>query len=78
MGYATVEEVVYVGNQDVYNLEVADTHCFAVNGGLVVHNCPDALMGFCKMNPLPAAVPAAQDPDWMRARHVGGQSSRIG
>ena len=78
VGYATVEEVVYVGNQDVYNLEVADTHCFAVNGGLVVHNCPDALMGFCKMNPLPAAVPAAQDPDWMRARHVGGQSSRIG
>lgn len=41
-------------------------------------HAPDALMGFCKMNPLPAAVPAAQDPDWMRARHVGGQSSRVG
>jgi hypothetical protein len=29
-------------DQDVYNLEVEDTHAFAVNGGLIVHNCADA------------------------------------
>ena len=29
--------------EDVYNLEVEDTHCFAVNGGLIVHNCRYAI-----------------------------------
>lgn len=27
------------GNADVYNLEVEDVHSFAVNGGIVLHNC---------------------------------------
>jgi len=25
--------------EDVYNMEVENTHCFAVNGGYIVHNC---------------------------------------
>ena len=25
--------------EDVYDLEVPATHCFAVNGGIIVHNC---------------------------------------
>ncbi len=25
--------------EDVYNMEVEDTHCFSVNGGYIVHNC---------------------------------------
>lgn len=25
--------------EDVYDLEVPATHCFAVNGGVIVHNC---------------------------------------
>ncbi|GBR73956.1 hypothetical protein NO1_1212 [Candidatus Termititenax aidoneus] len=29
--------------QDVYNLEVPDTECFAVNGGLIIHNCRYAI-----------------------------------
>ena len=48
---ATISEIAYLGRQDVYNLEVAGTHCFAVNGGLVVHNCADSVCGFVKMNP---------------------------
>lgn len=28
-------------NEDVYNMEVMDTHNFAVNGGVIVHNCMD-------------------------------------
>lgn len=31
-----------MGTEPVYNMEVDGTHCFAVNGGIVVHNC-DAL-----------------------------------
>ena len=34
------------GCEDVYNMEVADNHNFAVNGGLIVHNCMDALRYF--------------------------------
>ena len=28
-------------------MEVEDTHCFAVNGGLIVHNCADAVRYLC-------------------------------
>jgi hypothetical protein len=38
-----VKSVSRLGVQDVYNLEVEETHCFAVNGGLIVHNCIDSL-----------------------------------
>ena len=33
-------------NEDVYNMEVMGTHNFSVNGGLIVHNCMDALRYF--------------------------------
>jgi len=29
--------------EDVYNMEVENTHCFAVNGGYIVHNCRYAI-----------------------------------
>lgn len=28
-------------------MEVDGTHCFAVNGGIIVHNCMDALRYGC-------------------------------
>ena len=34
------------GAKPVYNLEVADNHNFAVNGGLIVHNCMDSARYF--------------------------------
>lgn len=43
VGILCVEEVE---NADVYNMEVLGTHCFAVNGGLIVHNCMDAMRYF--------------------------------
>jgi hypothetical protein len=39
---STVVSVEPAGIADVYNLEVEQTHCFAVAGGLIVHNCGDA------------------------------------
>jgi hypothetical protein len=38
---AEVVEIVEAGQHDVFNLEVERTHAFAVNGGLIVHNCAD-------------------------------------
>lgn len=38
-----VKGIRFVGKQDVYNMEVDKHHNFAVNDGLIVHNCIDAL-----------------------------------
>ena len=43
IGFARVKGVKRMGTADVYNMEVDGTHCFAVNGGLIVHNCVDSL-----------------------------------
>lgn len=42
-GYAGIKSIRYVGKEDVYNMEVKTHHNFSVNGGLIVHNCLDAL-----------------------------------
>ena len=33
-------------NEDDYNMEVMGTHNFAVNGGVIVHNCMDDIRYF--------------------------------
>ena len=38
--------MVLDGYEDVYNMEVEDNHNFAVNGGLIVHNCMDSMRYF--------------------------------
>ena len=38
---AKVAKIEEVQNEDVYNMEVIGTHNFAVNGGVIVHNCMD-------------------------------------
>lgn len=43
---SSVTRVDQLGKQDVYNMEVLGTHNFAVNGGLIVHNCMDAARYF--------------------------------
>ena len=34
-----IESIEFDGYEDVYNMEVADNHNYAVNGGVVLHNC---------------------------------------
>lgn len=43
MNYKKIKRVKYIGKQDVYNMEVKRHHNFSVNGGLIVHNCIDAV-----------------------------------
>lgn len=47
-----IASVVECGEEDVYNMEVADNHNFAINGGVVVHNCMDAMRYWVKTNRL--------------------------
>lgn len=46
--YARVTSVKYAGKADVYNMEVENHHNLSVSGGLIVHNCLDALRYFVK------------------------------
>lgn len=48
-----VISVKRVGEEPVYNLEVDNTHCFAINGGFIVHNCESLRYGLMT-RPSPA------------------------
>lgn len=62
-----VRSVEPAGKADVYNMEVAETHSFIVNGGIISHNCFDE-MKYCFMDhplpmvPKPKAKQAVYDP----------------
>ena len=45
---AKVLKITKLKNEDVYNMEVENHHNFAVNGGLIVHNCMDCLRYICQ------------------------------
>ena len=44
---AKVAKIEEINNEDVDNMEVVGTHNFAVNGGLIVHNCMDEIRYLC-------------------------------
>ncbi len=46
--FVKIKSVKIVGREDVYNMEVAKHHNYAVNGGLIVHNCCDGTR-YCVM-----------------------------
>ena len=46
--YAKIKSIRYIGRHDVYNMEVEGCHNFSVNGGLIVHNCIDAVRYACE------------------------------
>ena len=48
ISYITIKAIKKIGTADVYNMEVKDNHNFAINGGLIVHNCMDAMRYFVK------------------------------
>lgn len=51
-----VKSIKYAGKADVYNLEVEETHDFAVENGVIVHNCADETRYFCMARPVPARL----------------------
>lgn len=43
-----IKAIRKIGRADVYNMEVDDNHNFAIEGGLIVHNCMDVTRYFVK------------------------------
>lgn len=56
-GNPRVVSVVPHGRSDVYCLSVPSTKCFAVNGGIVVHNCYDESRYLVSSRPMTSRVP---------------------
>lgn len=48
MQFVKIKKIKPAGVEDVFNLEVDCYHNFCVNGGLVVHNCIDAIRYSCQ------------------------------
>lgn len=42
-------------------MEVADTHNFVIQGGVIAHNCADEVRYFCMARPISARVPLPPD-----------------
>lgn len=55
-----IKSIRKIGRADVYNMEVEDNHNFAVEGGLIVHNCMDSMRYFVKTKHI--AIPKRQMP----------------
>ena len=53
--FLEIKNIKKIQNEDVYNMEVDDNHNFAVNGGIIVHNCMDSTRYFVKT--MKIAVP---------------------
>lgn len=47
-----VEKIEPAGTADVYNMEVDETHDFAVENGVIAHNCYDECRYFLMMRPV--------------------------
>ena len=41
-----IESIVSKGTEPVYNMEVDEYHNYSVSGGIIVHNCMDAVRYF--------------------------------
>ena len=58
-----IKAVRKIGTADVYNMEVEDNHNFAIEGGMIVHNCMDAMRYFVKTEKLAKAKREMKDAD---------------
>lgn len=47
-----IAKIERIAAEPVYNMEVDDNHNFAINGGIIVHNCMDAMRYFVKTKNL--------------------------
>ena len=67
-----IKSVKKIHNQPVYNMQVADVHCFAVGKRhVIVHNC-DALRYACQSNLRPAVF------SFERGGRNGKRNKRMG
>jgi hypothetical protein len=47
-----IKSIYYSGKADVYNMEVDETHNFAIENGVITHNCYDEVRYMCMARPI--------------------------
>lgn len=57
-----VKKIEPAGYADVYNMEVEDTHDFAVGPGVVAHNCYDEWRYVCMSRPIEPRIKVMPGP----------------
>lgn len=50
------------GIDDVFNMEVADTHDFAIETGVIAHNCYDEFRYVCMARPITPREKVTEQP----------------
>jgi hypothetical protein len=60
--YSGISSIEYVGEEDVYDIEVEDVHEFSANG-IIVHNCEISIksLGFCNLCEVNASDVSSQE-----------------
>lgn len=56
-----VKSITPAGKADVYNMEVDETHNFVIQGGVIAHNCADAIRYLCMSRPIKPRIQAPAD-----------------
>ena len=47
-----IKSIKYAGKADVYNMEVEGTHDFAIENGIIAHNCYDEVRYMLMAKPI--------------------------
>lgn len=57
VGEIKIKSIKPVGKEDVYNMEVDETHDFVIQGGVISHNCADETRYMCMSRPIKPIIP---------------------
>ena len=57
-----VARITRIGRRDVYNMEVAETHDFVIQGGVISHNCADESRYFIMSRPVKPLIKEMKAP----------------
>lgn len=52
------------GRADVFNMEVAETHDFVIQGGVISHNCADEWRYMCMSRPVAPILREEKETPW--------------
>lgn len=52
------------GRADVFNMEVAETHDFVIQGGVISHNCADEWRYMCMSRPVAPILHEEKETPW--------------
>lgn len=59
-----IKTIRRAGRADVFNMEVAETHDFVIQGGVISHNCADEWRYMCMSRPVAPILREEKETPW--------------